>query len=128
MKNHVVFLLFILLMVSPCFSYAEDDMAWRWRDMNKRERDSYALGIRDALSVMCMITSENKKEYSDCVKEYTSSNDMPQSLFDMFDDAYTNRMYSNVPSEILVYIWTERAKRDVKKDLERAEKAAKGMR
>lgn len=128
MKNYIACLFFMVIISLISSAYAEDDMAGRWRSMNKRERDSYALGVRDTLAVMCMMTSENKKEYLDCVKKYASAQDMPNSLFKIFDDSYSKKLYNNVTSDVLIYIWAHRDSRDVKKDLEKAEKAAKKMR
>lgn len=115
-----------MLLLLPHAACAEDKMAQIWRGMNDRERQAYAVGVRDTFSVMCMMTSKGDKDYADCIEEFVMQPDMPESLFAIFDKAYTERKFVNVPPQVLIGIWTTRKGRNIDDDLRMAaEQAAK---
>lgn len=69
---------------------------------------------------------EGDKDYADCIEEFVMQPDMPESLFAIFDKAYTERKFVNVPPQVLIGIWTTRKGRNIDDDLRMAaEQAAK---
>lgn len=125
MKKLIMTLCVIFTIFLPYTGSAEHKMAKVWREMSERERQAYALGIREGFAVMCLMTTDGKEEYIDCINEFCAPEDMPKSLFDIFDKAYTERKFNNIPPEVLLGIWTTRKGRNIDNDLRMAEEAAK---
>lgn len=115
----IIFVIFFISLSSLC--NAEDGMSPRWKSMSDRERESYALGIRDALAVMCRMTSENQDKFMDCINEFVQKEDFLSSMKDIFDKAYVKNLYTNIPSDMLIHLWLNRDEGNMDTKLKEAE-------
>lgn len=129
MKKVVVLLTlaFCLAAVGQACAF-DDDVSAKWKTMSAKEKDIYATGISNALTVMCGIQSKNRDEYATCRNKYSMRPDMPKSLIELFDNAYTKGQYPNIPSDMLLHVWVKNDKTSMPSDLKKMEEFSKTRR
>lgn len=103
-----LFLAFALLLAFSCAArceFMDDDVSMSWSKMSDADKKNYLSGVTNAFTVMCGVQSTNATEYKMCRDRYSQRKDLPGSLYSLFTEAYTNKKYPDVPSDMLLHFW-----------------------